>query len=106
MFTANTMSSATEAIGMSLPGSASRPALAQSKREECEEAVDALFNLIRKGITPKDILTMKAFENAITVAYALGGSTNMLLHLLAIASSRMTRLIHSRIDLTVCQTAD
>jgi dihydroxy-acid dehydratase len=85
MFTANTMSSATEAIGMCLPGSASCPALAPSKREECERAVDALFNLMRKGITPKDIMTMEAFENAITVAYALGGSTNMLLHLLAIA---------------------
>eukprot|EP00942_MAST-04A_sp_MAST-4A-sp1_P001648 g1648.t1 len=85
MFTANTMSSAIEAMGMSLPMSASRPALAKSKREECEEAVHALFNLMRLNIKPKDIMIKENFENAITVAYALGGSTNLFLHLLALA---------------------
>jgi dihydroxy-acid dehydratase len=85
MFTANTMSSAIEAMGMSLPMSASRPALAKSKRNECAEAVHTLFNLMRLNIKPKDIMTKKSFENAITVAYALGGSTNLFLHLLALA---------------------
>uniref|UniRef100_A0A7S3LR95 Dihydroxy-acid dehydratase n=1 Tax=Aplanochytrium stocchinoi TaxID=215587 RepID=A0A7S3LR95_9STRA len=85
MFTANTMSSAIEALGMSLPGCASMPALSQSKQEECRHAVYALFHLMREGIKPRDIITKKAFENSIAVAYALGGSTNMILHLLAIA---------------------
>ncbi len=85
MFTANTMSSATEAMGMCLPGSASCPALSTSKRHECEKAVETLFNLMRQGVKPSDIITMKSLENAITIAYALGGSTNMVLHLLAIA---------------------
>ncbi|MFC4323972.1 dihydroxy-acid dehydratase [Litchfieldia salsa] len=85
MYTANTMASAIEAMGMSLPGSSSNPAETEEKLEDCDKAGKALMNLIDKGITPKDILTKKAFENAITVVMALGGSTNAVLHLLAIA---------------------
>jgi len=85
MYTANTMASAIEALGMSLPGSASIPAEDPKKREECIKAGKAVINLLEKGIYPKDILTKKAFENAITVVMAMGGSTNAILHLLAIA---------------------
>lgn len=85
MYTANTMSSAVEALGMSLPGSASMPAVSSRKSEDCYEAGKALIHLIREGITPKRILTKKAFENAITVVLVLGGSTNAVLHLIAIA---------------------
>ncbi len=84
-YTANTMSSAVEALGMSLPGSASMPAVSSRKSEDCYEAGKALIHLIREGITPKRILTKKAFENAITVVLVLGGSTNAVLHLIAIA---------------------
>lgn len=85
MYTANTMSSAIEALGMSLPGSASMPAVSSRKANDCYEAGFALMNLIKKNITPKQILTKKAFENAITVVLVLGGSTNAVLHLIAIA---------------------
>ncbi|EMO91589.1 dihydroxy-acid dehydratase [Leptospira noguchii] len=85
MYTANTMSSAIEALGMSLPGSASMPAVSSRKSEDCYKAGIALVDLIKKGITPKQILTKKAFENAITVVLVLGGSTNAVLHLIAIA---------------------
>src|SRR5699024_141954 len=85
MYTANTMSSAMEAIGMSLPGSSSNPATSKEKEADCEEAGRALYNLMEKGIYPKDIMTKEAFENAITVIMALGGSTNAVLHLLPIA---------------------
>lgn len=85
MYTANTMSSAIEALGMSLPGSSSMPAVTARKSEDCYRAGQALIHLIEKGITPKDILTKEAFENAITVVMALGGSTNAVLHLIAIA---------------------
>ncbi|MDG5787068.1 dihydroxy-acid dehydratase [Evansella sp. AB-P1] len=85
MYTANTMASAIEAMGMSLPGSSSNPAETNEKLEDCEAAGKAIMNLLNKGITPKDIMTKKAFENAITVVMALGGSTNAVLHLLAIA---------------------
>lgn len=85
MYTANTMASAIEAMGMSLPGNASRPATSKEKAEECEEAGRAVYHLLEKGIYPKDIMTKEAFENAITVVMALGGSTNAVLHLLAMA---------------------
>lgn len=85
MYTANTMSSAIEALGMSLPNSSSNPATSEEKEQDCINAGHALYNLMEKGIYPKDIMTKEAFENAITVVMALGGSTNAVLHLLAIA---------------------
>lgn len=85
MYTANTMASAIEAMGMSLPGNASKPATSEAKKEECIEAGKAVYKLLEKGIYPKDIMTREAFENAITVVMALGGSTNAILHLLSIA---------------------
>ena len=85
MYTANTMASAIEALGMSLPNSSSRVAASMEKREECREAGKAVLKLIEKGIRPSDILTRPAFLNAITVVMALGGSTNAVLHLLAMA---------------------
>jgi len=87
MYTANTMASAIEAMGMSLPGNASKPATSEEKAEECEEAGHAVYRLLEKEIFPKDILTKEAFENAITVVMALGGSTNAVLHLLAMSHS-------------------
>ena len=87
MYTANTMASAIEAMGMSLPNSSAQDAISNQKRDDCERAGAAVVNLIRRGITPRQILTRKALENAITVVIALGGSTNAVLHLLAIASS-------------------
>ncbi len=87
MFTANTMSSAIEALGMSLPGSSSMAAIAQDKKDSTLQAGKQVIELIKKRIFPKDILTKKAFENAITVVMALGGSTNAVLHLIAIARS-------------------
>ena len=85
MFTANTMSSIAEALGMSLPGSASAPAIEKSREGDAERAGAAVVNMLRLGIRPRDIMTKKAFENAIAVTNALGGSTNAVLHLLAIA---------------------
>ncbi|MDH9159917.1 dihydroxy-acid dehydratase [Staphylococcus succinus] len=85
MFTANTMSSAIEAMGMSLPGSASHPAVSANKAKDSRAAGKAVYKLLEQGIYPKDIMTKNAFENAITVVMALGGSTNAILHLLAIA---------------------
>ncbi len=85
MYTANTMSSAIEALGMSLPGSASMPAVSARKQNDSYEAGKAVFELIKKNITPKMILTKNAFENAIRVVLVLGGSTNAVLHLIAIA---------------------
>ncbi len=87
MYTANTMASAIEAMGMSLPGSSAQAATSEDKIKDCIEAGRAAMYLLRVGIRPKDIMTKKAFENAITVVIALGGSTNAVLHLLAIASS-------------------
>ncbi len=86
MFTANTMSSIAEAIGMSLPGTASPPAVDKRREEDARRAGEAVVNLTRLGIYPRDIMTKKAFENAIAVLNALGGSTNAVLHLLAIAN--------------------
>ncbi len=85
LYTANTMASASEALGMSLPGSGSVPAVAESRNAVCRETGKALMNLLASDIKPRDILTKKAFENAITVVMAMGGSTNSVLHLLAIA---------------------
>ena len=85
MFTANTMSSAIEAMGMSLPGAASIPAVDPRNEEIAHQAGAVLYNMLEKDIKPRDIMTREAFENAITVVLAMGGSTNAVLHLLAIA---------------------
>ncbi|MDM1346857.1 dihydroxy-acid dehydratase [Myroides marinus] len=85
MYTANTMASAIEALGMSLPYSSSYPALSQEKKQECLEVGYALRNLLEKDIKPMDIMTRQAFENAMTMVIALGGSTNAVLHLIAMA---------------------
>jgi len=87
MYTANTMASAIEAMGMSLPDSSAQAAISAGKKKDCRQAGEALMQLVKKGITPKQIMTKKAFENAMTVAIALGGSTNLVLHLLAMAHS-------------------
>ncbi|HEV8506707.1 MAG TPA: dihydroxy-acid dehydratase [Chitinophagaceae bacterium] len=87
MYTANTMASAIEALGMSLPYSSSNPALSDDKQEECAAVGSAIKLLLEKDIKPKDIMTRKAFENAITVIMVLGGSTNAVLHLIAMAKS-------------------
>jgi len=87
MYTANTMASAIEALGMSLPFSSSNPALSEEKRKECEVAGKTIRLLLEKNIRPSDIMTSKAFENAITVVMVLGGSTNAVLHLIAMAKS-------------------
>ena len=85
MYTANTMSSAIEALGMSLPDSSAQLAVSDDKKIDAKDAGAAVVNLIEKGIKPRDIMTRKAFENAITVVITLGGSTNAVLHLLAMA---------------------
>lgn len=87
MYTANTMASAIEALGMSLPHSSSNPALSEEKRNECLAAGKAIRVLLEKDIKPSDIMTRKAFENAISVIMVLGGSTNAVLHLIAMAKS-------------------
>ncbi len=87
MYTANTMASAIEAMGMSLPYSSSNPALSEEKKQECLQAGQAIRNLLEKDIKPSDIMTRKAFENAIVVVMAMGGSTNAVLHLIAMAKS-------------------
>ena len=85
MYTANTMASAIEALGMSLPGSSSQDAVSDDKKNDCINTGRAIENLLEKDIKPSDIMTKKAFENAITVVIALGGSTNAVLHLIAMA---------------------
>ena len=85
MYTANTMASAIEALGMSLPGSSSQDALSDNKLNDCKASGEAVMHLLEKDIKPSDIMTKAAFENAITVVIALGGSTNAVLHLLAMA---------------------
>jgi dihydroxy-acid dehydratase len=92
MYTANTMASAIEALGMSLPNSSAQEAVSQRKREDSSRAGAAVVKLIELGLRPRQIMTRKAFENAITVSIALGGSTNAVLHLLAIASSAQVKL--------------
>jgi dihydroxy-acid dehydratase len=92
MYTANTMASAIEALGMSLPHSSAQDAISAQKRDDCTRAGAAVVNLIKQGIAPRQILTRRSFENAITVVIALGGSTNAVLHLMAIASSANVKL--------------
>lgn len=92
MYTANTMASAIEALGLSLPNSSAMAAISKDKRKDCEDAGRAVLNLLKKNIKPRDILTRKAFENAIVVISALGGSTNAVLHLLAIAKAADVKL--------------
>ena len=87
MYTANTMASAIEALGMALPYSSSNPALSKEKSAECVEAGKAMRLLLEKDLKPRDIMTFKAFENAITIVMILGGSTNAVLHLIAMAKS-------------------
>ncbi len=92
MYTANTMASAIEALGMSLPDSSAQLANSKDKLADCERAGAAVVNLIEKGIRPLDIMTRKAFENSITVVIALGGSTNAVLHLIAMAHTAGVKL--------------
>jgi dihydroxy-acid dehydratase len=92
MYTANTMASAIEALGMSLPNSSAQAAVSKEKVEDCHRAGEATMKLLAAGIRPRDIMTRKAFENAITVVTALGGSTNAVLHLLAMAQAAGVKL--------------
>lgn len=92
MYTANTMACAIEGLGMSLPNSSAQVAISKAKQQDCRNAGKAVLNLIKKNIRPHDIMTRKAFENAITVVIALGGSTNAVLHLLAMAHSAGVKL--------------
>ena len=94
MYTANSMASTIEALGMSLPGSSAQLAISNDKREDCRKAGEAVLKQLELGIKPSDILTRKAFENAISVGIALGGSTNIVLHLLAIAHA-------AQVDVTI-----
>ena len=87
MYTANTMASAIEALGMSLPNSSSQDAISKDKNTDCIRAGEAVLNLLNKDIKPSDIMTKKAFENAITLIITLGGSTNAVLHLIAMADA-------------------
>ena len=93
MYTANTMASIGEAIGMSSPGSASPPAESDRRRDMCHDSGKAIMNLIENNIRPKDIMTFEAFENSIAIVNAIGGSTNAVLHLLAIAREIGVRLV-------------
>ncbi len=92
MYTANTMASAIEAMGMSLPNSSAQAAVSARKKQDARDAGAAVLNLLKRGIRPSDIMTREAFENAITVVIALGGSTNAVLHLLAMAHSAGVKL--------------
>ena len=92
MYTANTMASAIEALGMSLPNSSAQNAISPAKMDDCRRASACVIEMLKSGLRPLDILTKKAFENAITVVIALGGSTNAVLHLLAIAHSAKVKL--------------
>ncbi|MDQ1209159.1 dihydroxy-acid dehydratase [Acinetobacter baylyi] len=92
MYTANTMASAIEALGMSLPGSSAQDAISEEKRQDCHRAGEAVMNLLRLDIRPRDIMTKAAFENAIKVVIALGGSTNAVLHLIAMAHTAEVKL--------------
>jgi dihydroxy-acid dehydratase len=109
MYTANTMASAIEALGMSLPFSSSNPALSPEKKRECAAAAKAIRLLLEKDIKPSDVMTKKAFENAITLVMILGGSTNAVLHLIAIAKSvglKLTQDDFQRISDKVPMLAD
>ena len=92
MYTANTMASAIEALGMSLPNSSAQNAVSEAKKDDCRRAGAAVMEMLKQGLRPLDIMTKKAFENAITVVIALGGSTNAVLHLLAIAHAAKVKL--------------
>ncbi len=92
MYTANTMASAIEALGMSLPNSSAQAAISSDKKDDCISAGKAVLNLLQNNIKPRDIMTRKAYENAITVVIALGGSTNAVLHLLAMANATGVKL--------------
>src|SRR5438094_3864372 len=92
MYTANTMASAIEALAMSLPNSSAQNAVSEAKKDDCRRAGAAVVNMLKEGIRPLDIMTKKAFENAITVVAALCGSTNAVLHLLAIAHACKVKL--------------
>jgi dihydroxy-acid dehydratase len=92
MYTANTMASAIEAMGLSLPNSSAQAAVSEAKKDDCRRAGAAVLQMLKRGIRPSDILTKEAFENAVTVAIALGGSTNAVLHLLAIAHTANVKL--------------
>ena len=92
MYTANTMASAIEALGMSLPNSSAQAAISKAKKEDCQRAGAAVVAMLKRGLKPLDIMTRKAFENAITVVIALGGSTNAVLHLLAMANAANVKL--------------
>jgi dihydroxy-acid dehydratase len=92
MYTANTMASAIEALGLSLPNSSAQLAVSKDKIADCQRAGAAVMNLLKLGLRPRDIMTRKAFENAITVVIALGGSTNAVLHLLAMAHTADVKL--------------
>lgn len=92
MYTANTMASAIEALGMSLPNSSAQNAVSRAKKDDCRRAGAAVVQMLKSGLRPLDIMTKKAFENAITVVIALGGSTNAVLHLLAIAHAAKVKL--------------
>jgi dihydroxy-acid dehydratase len=87
MYTANTMSTAIEAMGLSLPGSSSNPADSPAKMRECAKAADAIKICMEKNIRPRDLLTRESFENALVLTMALGGSTNSVLHFLAMAGT-------------------
>ena len=99
LFTANTMSTAIEALGMALPGDASIPAVDDRKLQAAHQAGEAVMGLLELGIRPRDILTREAFENSITVVVAMGGSTNVVLHLLAIAHEAQVPLIIDDFDI-------
>ena len=92
MYTANTMASAVEALGMSLPNSSAQNAISEAKKDDCRRAGAVVMEMLKQGLRPLDIMTRPAFENAITVVIALGGSTNAVLHLLAIAKACKVRL--------------
>lgn len=92
MYTANTMASAIEALGVSLPNSSAQNAISEAKKDDCRRAGAAVLHLLKRGILPLDIITREAFENAITVVIALGGSTNAVLHLLAMAHTAGVKL--------------
>ncbi len=92
MYTANTMACAIEALGMSLPNSSAQAAISSDKTKDCQRAGEAVMHLLKLGVRPRDIMTKKAFENAVTVVIALGGSTNAVLHLLAMAHSAGVKL--------------
>jgi dihydroxy-acid dehydratase len=92
MYTANTMASAIEALGLSLPNSSAQEAVGQSKRDDCRRAGEVVMQMVRSGLRPSDILSRRAFENAISIVIALGGSTNAVLHLLAMAQAARVKL--------------